>query len=260
MPRCDCATTMQATTALFSTPSERWAALQRRDPAANSAFLYGVHSTRIYCRPTCPGRLARRANIVFFDSLQEAQQSGYRPCKRCQPCNDGWSRNSQSQQLVEHAKDIIIAAVMEHKDWTVEGVAKEVNISGGHLHRLFKKYLHSPPKAFAAALSINSASAPATLEQGAPSPSVSQKPTVDTNCPFGDEWPSPTPYDSDRTSSSGGEWHAEEYLDMLQYDLEQNGSDLSSFLLWDFDMPLSDDYIFSTPLLPNLETPVVEPQ
>lgn len=133
----------------YSTSQDRWLALQQRDPSANSSFFYGVHSTRIYCRPTCPGRLARRSNIIFFDSLDHAHRAGYRPCKRCQPCNDAWDRGTQSRMTVARAKDIIMVAAMALQPWTVEGVAAELGISGGHLHRLFKKQLNTTPKAFA---------------------------------------------------------------------------------------------------------------
>lgn len=133
----------------YSSASERWLALQHRDPGANSSFLYGVNSTRIYCRPTCPGRLARRSNVVFFDTLDHAHRAGYRPCMRCQPCNDAWDRDSQGRLIVGQAQSLIMSAVLRREAWTVEGVARELGISGGHLHRLFKKHLSVTPKAFA---------------------------------------------------------------------------------------------------------------
>lgn len=148
----------------YATAQDRWLALQRRDPQANSSFLYGVRSTRIYCRPTCPGRLARRANVVFFDGLAHAHRAGYRPCRRCQPCDDAWDRGSQARATLRRARALIIAAVTatrgaEEPPWTVEGVAAELGVSGGHLHRLFRKELNTTPRAFAAAFAAAGAGA-----------------------------------------------------------------------------------------------------
>src|SRR5687767_13437916 len=62
----------------------RWRAIVNRDPSVNS-FVYAVRTTRIYCRPSCPARLARRANVEFYDSPAQAEKAGYRSCKRCKP-------------------------------------------------------------------------------------------------------------------------------------------------------------------------------
>lgn len=69
------------------TDSQRWSLLSTRSaaPSPTPPFIYGVMSTKIYCRPTCPARLARRANVVFFDTAAQAQEAGFRACKRCRP-------------------------------------------------------------------------------------------------------------------------------------------------------------------------------
>jgi methylphosphotriester-DNA--protein-cysteine methyltransferase len=69
----------------YNNEQARWHAVMARDPAASNAFVYTVSSTGIYCRPTCPARLARRANVGFYDHASEAAALGYRPCKRCKP-------------------------------------------------------------------------------------------------------------------------------------------------------------------------------
>jgi methylphosphotriester-DNA--protein-cysteine methyltransferase len=83
----------------FSTPSLRHLALTTRNPLATSAFTYAVLTTRIYCRPDCPSRLARRANITFFDTALEAAAAGFRPCKRCAP--DVEKGRSAQEEAVE---------------------------------------------------------------------------------------------------------------------------------------------------------------
>jgi hypothetical protein len=56
-----------------------------RDPAFDGLFFSGVRTTRIYCRPVCPVRPARSANVIFFGSAAAAERAGFRPCLRCRP-------------------------------------------------------------------------------------------------------------------------------------------------------------------------------
>mgnify|MGYP001940458558 CR=1 FL=1 len=126
-----------------SVSSRRWAALRSRDPSANSAFFYGVTSTLIFCRPTCPARLARRSNIVYFDDVSAARDAGYRPCKRCDPYNTSWHREMRSKNDLTQAQNLIAIATVEGKDWSVAEIAAKVGVSIGHLHRLFKKYANT---------------------------------------------------------------------------------------------------------------------
>ena len=54
-------------------------------PAYDGRFYTGVHTTGIYCRPVCPVRPARSANVSFFPSAAAAEAAGFRPCLRCRP-------------------------------------------------------------------------------------------------------------------------------------------------------------------------------
>ncbi|EQB53429.1 hypothetical protein CGLO_06866 [Colletotrichum gloeosporioides Cg-14] len=132
--------------------SARWLLVSRRDLSANSSFFYGVKSTQIFCRPTCPGRVARRGNVIFFNDLQHASQSGYRPCKRCGPCNDSWSRENNGRESAHRAHAMIMAAETDNVKWTVESLARKLGITSAHLHRQFKKWFLMTPKVFAASL------------------------------------------------------------------------------------------------------------
>ncbi len=64
---------------------EKMRAIQNRDKAYDGKFIYGVKTTRIICKPGCPAKIPLEKNIVFFDTLEEAVQNGYRFCKRCRP-------------------------------------------------------------------------------------------------------------------------------------------------------------------------------
>jgi O-6-methylguanine DNA methyltransferase len=69
----------------FSTKLSRWEALVQRNSEADNFFMCGVLTTGIYCRPSCPSRLPNRKNVRFFNTWQQAEQAGFRPCKRCTP-------------------------------------------------------------------------------------------------------------------------------------------------------------------------------
>jgi AraC family transcriptional regulator of adaptative response/methylated-DNA-[protein]-cysteine methyltransferase len=63
----------------------RWAAVVARDPSADGKFYYSVRTTGVYCRPSCKARPALRKNVGFHASCAEAEQAGFRACKRCKP-------------------------------------------------------------------------------------------------------------------------------------------------------------------------------
>jgi len=55
-----------------------WESVLHRDPSADDRFLYGVTTTGIYCRPSCPSRRPKRGNVAFFSSVEAAPASGAR--------------------------------------------------------------------------------------------------------------------------------------------------------------------------------------
>jgi AraC family transcriptional regulator, regulatory protein of adaptative response / methylated-DNA-[protein]-cysteine methyltransferase len=60
-------------------------ALVRRDTTYEGVFFAGVRTTGIFCRPTCPSKKPKPANVEFFPTSKEALFAGYRPCLRCRP-------------------------------------------------------------------------------------------------------------------------------------------------------------------------------
>lgn len=61
----------------YTTPEQRWQAVQARDSAAAGHFVYAVRTTGIYCRPGCKSRMAKRENIAFYDDTAAAETAGY---------------------------------------------------------------------------------------------------------------------------------------------------------------------------------------
>ncbi|KAK3172319.1 hypothetical protein OEA41_005640 [Lepraria neglecta] len=122
----------------FQSSHSRWLALAHRAPSSHSSFLYGVKSTKIYCRPTCSARLARRANVVFYDTEDQARRDGFRPCKRCKPDNTTFV--GEAEEVVTRA----IALLRIKKDDLMmkrglRELAKEVGVTPSYLCRVFKK-------------------------------------------------------------------------------------------------------------------------
>ena len=67
------------------TPERRWRIVLARDRRYDGAFVYAVHSTGIYCRPSCPSRRPRRGQVAFFPVPEAAELAGFRACRRCRP-------------------------------------------------------------------------------------------------------------------------------------------------------------------------------
>ena len=62
----------------------RWSLVANRAPAD---FLYAVATMGIYCKPGCPSPRPRRENVRYFANTGEAEQAGFRACRRCEPAS-----------------------------------------------------------------------------------------------------------------------------------------------------------------------------
>jgi AraC family transcriptional regulator of adaptative response/methylated-DNA-[protein]-cysteine methyltransferase len=124
----------------------RWAAVVARDPQADGTFYYSVETTGVYCRPSCAARLARPEHVRFHATCTEAEQAGFRPCKRCKP---------HQASLGEQQATTIAAACrfIEQSEETpsLAQLANHVGLSPYHFHRLFKAITGLTPKKYAAA-------------------------------------------------------------------------------------------------------------
>ena len=157
------------------TDSQRWHHLSTRTPSS-TPFIYAVLTTKIYCLPTCPSRLARRANVIFFSDPKAASSAGFRACKRCKPDlspsfvpvrNDNLQKTSNTDQLETanffnseetqfdptdpslklHQAIALVKASSERGDKiSLAQLAKEVGLSKWHLQRAFKRRVGSSPR------------------------------------------------------------------------------------------------------------------
>ena len=58
-------------------------AMTDNDSSYDGKFYVGVHSTGIFCLPSCKARLPLLKNVVFYATREEAIAAGLRGCKRC---------------------------------------------------------------------------------------------------------------------------------------------------------------------------------
>ena len=131
----------------YANDDERWDAVARRDPGADDAFYYSVRTTGVYCRPSCASRPANRANVAFHTTRAEAEQMGFRPCKRCRP--DEAALPQRNAALVAQACRAIEAA---DDAPNLDALAEAAGVSRFHFHRLFKSLTGVTPKAYADSL------------------------------------------------------------------------------------------------------------
>ncbi|KAF9890935.1 hypothetical protein FE257_005192 [Aspergillus nanangensis] len=136
----------------------RWQAVISRDATVNH-FVYAVLTTKIYCRPSCPGRLARRANVQFYDTPSQAELAGFRACKRCKPQTLRAVAHPHNQ-LMRKACATIDAAVRSGAKPTFRKLADEANLTPSHFHRVFKKTMGMTPGQYAAALVVRGSGKP----------------------------------------------------------------------------------------------------
>ena len=123
---------------------DRWEALTKRDPQAYGAFVYGVVTTGVYCRPTCASRLPNRENVRFFRNSRDAEHAGFRPCKRCRPKAPEWEQ-PHIHSIMEACKKIDEVA----EPPSLKELATGAGLSVFHFQRLFKKIVGVTPKQYA---------------------------------------------------------------------------------------------------------------
>lgn len=123
----------------------RWARIVARDKSADGQLWYSVATTGVYCRPSCPSRLAKPENVQLHDSLESARATGFRACKRCNP--EGPSLEAENAALVTKACRIIEESEDEP---SLEMLAERLGRSPGYFHRVFKAATGLTPKDYAA--------------------------------------------------------------------------------------------------------------
>jgi AraC family transcriptional regulator of adaptative response / DNA-3-methyladenine glycosylase II len=119
-----------------------------RDPRFDGKFFIAVTSTGIYCRPICPSRYAKRANVRFFGTPAAAEAAGFRPCLRCRPeAAPGTPAWLGTAAVVRRALRLINEGALDED--SVDTLANRLGIGARHLLRLFGRHVGASPIAVA---------------------------------------------------------------------------------------------------------------
>jgi AraC family transcriptional regulator of adaptative response/methylated-DNA-[protein]-cysteine methyltransferase len=121
------------------TDTQCWDAIMARDRSFDGRFFFGVVTTGVYCRPSCPSRHPLRGNVRFFHGPEEAEQAGLRPCLRCRPLTDPAAAiEDLCRYLEDHCEERPDLATL----------AARAGLSRFHLQRTFKAAVGLTPKQY----------------------------------------------------------------------------------------------------------------
>jgi len=128
-----------------------WQAVVSRDAAFNGHFVFAVRSTGVYCKPSCPARRPRRDKVTFFKIAEEAEQAGFRACRRCKP---------KQIATIEPQTDVVQRAcrfIETHYDEPARlaVLSEQLGVSRFHLQRTFKAIIGITPRQYAEACRTN---------------------------------------------------------------------------------------------------------
>lgn len=122
----------------------------RRDASFEGVFITAVKTTGIFCRPVCTARKPKPENVIFYDSVQDAIDAGYRPCQVCKPMEQAGTTPPVIQSLIN---EICANPELRLKDSDL----RRRKIEPNQLRRWFKKNHQMSFQYFQRMLRINTA-------------------------------------------------------------------------------------------------------
>lgn len=121
---------------------EMLANMGSRDASLNGKYIIGVHSTGIYCLPSCPARIPKPENVKFYANGAEAEAAGLRPCKKCKP--DAFERGEDRELS---SLETLVSQVRENPAnyGCVPDLADAMGIGATKIHELVRAHYHTTP-------------------------------------------------------------------------------------------------------------------
>jgi AraC family transcriptional regulator of adaptative response/methylated-DNA-[protein]-cysteine methyltransferase len=127
--------------------SARWNAVLAHERDADGLFVYGVRSTGVYCRPSCPSRRPRRDRVAFFETPAAAREAGFRACRRCHPDATVTAADPWVEKIRRAC--VYLSNVEGHP--ALATLAARLGGSPYHLQRNFKRLVGVSPREYAEA-------------------------------------------------------------------------------------------------------------
>lgn len=124
--------------------SAEWQGIIERDRRFDGIVYYGVVTTGIYCKPSCPARKPRHENVQLFFDVDEAERAGFRACKRCHP-RESAGVNEQVQ---------LVRGLCRHIEQNIEGsltlreLACKAGFDATYLQKVFKRVTGISPRQY----------------------------------------------------------------------------------------------------------------
>ena len=121
-----------------------WEAVLEKDKSKDGQFFFGVLTTGIFCRPSCPARRPLRKNVRFYWTAAEALADDLRPCLRCRPL--AVRREDGMERRIYALCDFIRKNSSEPLN--LERLSQEARLSPFHLQRTFKMVVGVTPRQY----------------------------------------------------------------------------------------------------------------
>ncbi len=131
-----------------------WTAVANRDGSQDGKFYFGVITTGVYCRPSCPARRPLRKNVRFYATPEAAERDGLRPCLRCRPLATQ-AEGPQSARI-----RVLCSYIRRNADsgtpLSLKDLSRKAGLSPFHLLRSFKASTGLTPRQYLEACRMDS--------------------------------------------------------------------------------------------------------
>lgn len=126
----------------------KYEVLGTKDSQFDGTFFTAVKTTGIFCHPSCRARIPKIENVIFYDTVQEALQNGFRPCKVCKPMEKIGSTPVYIKDIIEELQQNPHERISD-EDLIQRGIEPHA------IRRWFKKHYHLTFHSFQRMFRIN---------------------------------------------------------------------------------------------------------
>lgn len=105
-----------------------------RNIAYDGVFYFAVKTTGIVCKPSCKSPMANEENVTYFETYEEAEHAGYRPCLRCQPDK---TNEDDGVEVIQKMVDLMVTSPVDQMD--LDALYKSMFLSERRIRQIFKE-------------------------------------------------------------------------------------------------------------------------